>query len=245
MIPARTWPAFRRWFTGHARARLRQAFGAVRVLGLEPARALAQERPLLVVANHQAWWDPLVALVLSDALGTDGQAMMDARNLRRLPFFRLVGAFGVDLDDPRDGALVLRYAARQLSSPGRLVWVFPQGAERPGGLRPLGFVAGSAVLARLAPQAAVLPVGVRYVFGPREHPDLVVSIGAPVPGAGRGEEQRRAQEAAVEAELDRIDALLAAGGEVAVPALLQRRPDRLGAWAEAALARLAGWWLRG
>jgi 1-acyl-sn-glycerol-3-phosphate acyltransferase len=245
MIPARTSPAFRRWFTGHARGRLRQRFGAVRILGLEAARGLARERPILVVANHQAWWDPLVALVLSDALGADGQAMMDARNLRRLPFFRLVGAFGVDLADPRDGALALRYAARQLSAPGRLVWVFPQGAERPGWQRPLGFLAGSAALARLAPAAAVLPVGIRYVFGAWERPDLLVSIGPALPPQPQVEPARRAQEAAVEAELDRLDALVGAGEVAALPALLRGPPDRWGAGAEALLARLTGWWLGG
>ena len=245
MIPARTSPAFRRWFTGHARARLRGTFGAVRVSGLEAARALAAERPLLIVANHQSWWDPLVALVISQALGVDGQAMMDARNLRRLPFFRLVGAFGLDLDDPRDGAVALRYAARHLGAPGRLVWVFPQGAERPGWQRPLGFLGGAAALARLAPTCAVLPVGIRYHFGGQERPELYVSLGAPLPASGRGEEGRRAQEDGVQAELDRLDAALAAGAGETLPALVQRPPDRAGAWAERVLARVAGLLLRG
>ena len=37
-----------------------------------------------------------------------------------------------------DGASAMRYAARLLDRPRRLVWIFPQGAERPVTLRPLG-----------------------------------------------------------------------------------------------------------
>ena len=84
---------------------------------------------MLVVSNHTAWWDPLVAILLSHRiLNTDGFALMDAKNLRRLPCFGRVGAFGVDLDDQRDGARAIRYAAKLLIakelSRRRLVWIF-------------------------------------------------------------------------------------------------------------------------
>ncbi|WP_437734901.1 lysophospholipid acyltransferase family protein [Sorangium sp. So ce1335] len=229
MIPARKHRWFNAWFAAHARARIHGTFGAVLARGVDAARALAAEAPLLLVANHVSWWDPLVILHASQhLLDVDGHAMMDADNLRRLPFFALVGAFGVDLDLPSDGTAAIRYAARLLDRPGRAVWIFAQGRERPSDERPLGFRAGAAQIARVARRARVLPVALRYELAGEERPRLYLSIGEPVaaplrPGeaergeaeAGRGEAEAgrgardteaacAAQEAAVAAELDRI-----------------------------------------
>ena len=137
MIPARKHRLFRWWFGGHARARLRAGFSAVRAEGMDHLRAALAAGPVLIV------------LYLTEhALRCDGHAMMDAQNLQRLPFFAMVGAFGVDLANPSDGASAMRYAARLLNAPGRMVWVFPQGRERPVTERPLAFRAGSAEVAR-------------------------------------------------------------------------------------------------
>ena len=247
MIPARKGRWFNPWFAGHARARIHGAFSEVRVRGLAEARALAAETPLLCVANHTSWWDPLVILHLSQhLLGVDGYAMMDARNLRRLPFFSRVGAFGIDLDSPADGAAGIKYAAKLLDRPGRLVWVFPQGRDRPSGERPLGFRPGAAEIARVARRARTVPVGFRYEVGAEERPRLYVSFGAPVAALRDPAEGRRAQEQAVEAELDRIHRALCAaadapGDERALGdlALVHRaRPSRLGLLAESLLAHL-------
>ncbi|WP_438027061.1 lysophospholipid acyltransferase family protein [Sorangium sp. So ce233] len=231
MIPARKHRWFNAWFAAHARSRIHGTFGAVLARGVEAARALAAEAPLLLVVNHCSWWDPLVILHASQhLLGVDGHAMMDADNLRRLPFFALVGAFGVDLDLPSDGTAAIRYAARLLDRPGRAVWIFAQGRERPSDERPLGFRAGAAQIARVARRARVLPVALRYEFAGEERPRLYLAIGEPVaaplgpgeaergpgeakrgprePEAGRGgrdtEAACAAQEIAVTAELDRI-----------------------------------------
>lgn len=207
MIPARKSRWFNAWFAGHARGRILKSFGAVRVRGLTEARAAAAAAPLLLVANHTSWWDPLVILHLSQhVLAIDGYAMMDAKNLRRLPFFSLVGGFGVDLDSPSDGALAVRHAARLLDRPGRGVWIFPQGRERPVSERPLGFRGGSGEIARVARKAQALPVGLRYEFGASELPTLYVSFGEPMdrekdPARGKALHEQR-----VSAELDHIEA---------------------------------------
>jgi 1-acyl-sn-glycerol-3-phosphate acyltransferase len=206
MIPARKQRLFNAWFAGNARDRLHATFGALRVRGLAEARARAREGPLLAVSNHTSWWDPLVVLHLTHhLLEVDGHALMDAKNLRILPFFALVGAFGVELDQPEDGARAMRYAARLLDRPGRLVWVFPQGRERPITERPLGFRPGSAEIARVARKARTIPVGLRYELGAEERPILYVSIGEPLPPLRDTREGLAAQESAVERELARIE----------------------------------------
>lgn len=232
MIPARKSRWFNAWFAAHARSRIQGSFGAVLASGVEATRALAAEAPLLLVVNHSSWWDPLVILHASQhLLGVDGYAMMAAENLRRLPFFALVGAFGVELDRPADGTAAIRYATRLLDRAGRAVWIFPQGRERPSDERPLGFRAGAAQIARVARRARVVPVAVRYEFAGEEQPRLYLAFGAPIEAPRDPEAGRVAQELAVTAELDRIHkALSAALAVTAVTAGVQDAPADLAAF---------------
>ncbi|MCU0654613.1 MAG: lysophospholipid acyltransferase family protein [Polyangiaceae bacterium] len=211
MIPAAKSPLFEAWFLRHVRGRLRGAFSSLRVAGSEHVIEAASRAPLLWVGNHTSWWDPLVAYHLSGSLfRLDGHAMMDASNLRRLPFFARIGAFGVDLDDPADGARSLRYAARLLDAPRRMVLVFPQGTERPITERPLRFKPGSGELSRLAPRCRVIPFAVRYDLAGEELPRILVRFGPPIE-MPRGREARAPErlranhEEAVTALLDAID----------------------------------------
>lgn len=200
-------------FARHARTRIRGAFGRVMVHGMEAAKQAVHAGPVLAVVNHSSWWDPLVVLWLSELeLGADGYAMMDAKNLRRLPFFTRVGAFGVDLDDALDGARAVRHAAKRLGRAGRVVWIFPEGEER-SPYAPLVLRPGAAGVGRVAREARVLPVGLRYVFGARERPDLWISFGETHETRSDVATGMRDQEASIARELARIDGALADAGE--------------------------------
>ncbi len=240
MIPSRKSRFFDALFSRHARGRIRRSFSSVRVHGLERVRALSAEAPVLVVSNHTSWWDPLFAIYLcSRELHVDAHAMMDAKNLRRLPFFGLVGAFGVDLDDPADGARAIRYASKLLDRPKRVVWIFAQGSERPITERPLVFRGGTAEIARVARTSRVVPVGLRYELGGDERPVAWISFG-PALGYERDVVRGRdAQTAAATAELDRIDdAVCTADARGEFAHLHATRPPAIAAFAERALALL-------
>lgn len=236
MIPARKSAVFNAWFASHARSRIHAEFGRVMVHGLDATRALTEASPVLFVANHPSWWDALVALHASrHLLGVDGYAMMDEKNLAELPFFALVGAFGVDLDRAEGAAASLRYAARLLDRPRRAVWIFPQGTERPITERPLAFRPGSAALLRIARRAVGVPVALRYEHAEDERPWLFVSFGAPIEERADGQ----AHERAVEEELARIErAVRARGRSDEFEVLHASAPSRLAAFATTLLARL-------
>ncbi|MCS6900865.1 MAG: lysophospholipid acyltransferase family protein [Myxococcales bacterium] len=191
--------------------RLRSFFSSVRVAGAEHVLETAVQAPLLWIGNHTSWWDPLVAYHLSRSFfRLDGHAMMDAKNLRKLPFFARIGAFGVDLDDPADGARGLRYAARLLNAPRRMVLIFPQGTERPITERPLRFQPGSGELSRLASRCRVIPFALRYDLAEEELPRALVRFGPPLPPLQGREKQssehlREIHEAAVTELLDTMD----------------------------------------
>jgi 1-acyl-sn-glycerol-3-phosphate acyltransferase len=213
VIPAAKSPFFEAWFGRHVASRLRASFASFRLAGADHVRRAVSERPVLLVANHTSFWDPLVGFHLSRFFALDGHAMMDAKNLRRLPFFAKIGAFGVDLDEPRDGARALRYAARLLDRPGRMVLVFPQGRERPITARPLDFRPGSGELSRLCRRAATIPYAVRYEMGADEKPVIWAKIQPELPAFRRADEARAAQEASVTEALDAIDRTLITGDD--------------------------------
>lgn len=238
MIPARKTRRFSAWFTTQAEKRMRRTFAAVRVRGLEHLRAALTGAPVILVSNHTSWWDPLVCLLVANRLvESDAYAMMDAANLRRLPFFARVGAFGVERSEAGLAAESLAYATDLLDRPGRLVWIFAQGDERPINQRPLGFKRGAAVVADRVPAAVVVPLAIRYVFAEREQPYLYLAFGPPCAASGEVEDRRLAMEAAVEAGLGAIEARLAAPDDAFVE-VLRARPRRLDALAERALAWL-------
>ncbi len=240
MIPSAKNRVFSRWFERRVHRRVREEFGALYLAGRQHlAQALAQG-PVLVVSNHSAWWDPLLVLVLTERMiPADGYAMMDADNLRRLPFFAKVGGFGVDRSSRRDGAQAVRYAASLLDRPGRLVWIFAQGQERPLHERPLRFLGGAAQLARRLPAVTVLPVALSYAFGSAAAPFIHVAVGSPLPAARSLAQARRAQAEAVEAELARVERELSEPGSQGFVAHALERPRRLERLAERMLAGLA------
>lgn len=240
MIPSAKSRWFTAWFTRQAHARLRATFGAIRLAGRDRLERALASGPVLVISNHTAWWDPLLALVLAQRVvsGADGYAMMDAANLRRLPFFAKVGAFGVDRDSRHDGAEATRHAVALLDRPGRLVWIFPQGQERPLHERPLRFLGGAAAVARRVSAATVLPVGLAYAFGAEAAPSAFVAVGDPVRTRGAAAADRQAQVEAVEQQLARIEREQSRPGSEAFEVIELQRPGWLGRLAERALAAL-------
>lgn len=159
--------------------RLRRAFDAVLVAGLAQAREAAAAGPVLIAANHVAWWDPLVATALDARLGCEGYALMDAESLARLWFFGAIGALPLRRGRGRDARADLASAATQLTGAGRALWIFPQGRQRPAHLRPLGLGSGVSWLARHT-RAATVPLSVSYLYREAPQPAIFATFGAPL-----------------------------------------------------------------
>lgn len=221
--------AFLRLARPYARRRVARGLDGLWVSGLAEARAALAQRPLIFVANHVAWWDALLLLPLDDALGGTGWAVMDSRNLRALPFLGWVGALPLDRSTPQRSRECLQSCADLLDRPGRGVWVFPQGRQRPAHLRPLDLKTGLSIMHARRPVDLVV-VSINYVFLERSRPAAVVRFSEPIAGAspagggpaGGEAEAGSALLAAVEsALLDGLDAI-----DVAVMAATDGRRAR-------------------
>lgn len=172
-------PRFLAFARRYARRRVARELDGVWVAGLDEARSALAGRPLIFAANHVSWWDVLLLVVLDEALGGIGWALMDARNLSGLPFLGWVGALPLDRSSHDRSRRCLVSSAALLDRPGRAVWIFPQGHQRPAHLRPLNLKHGVQTI-HACSTADVIAVSIDYLFLEKNRPAAVVRFSAPI-----------------------------------------------------------------
>jgi 1-acyl-sn-glycerol-3-phosphate acyltransferase len=195
----------------YARRTVRQRFDGLYVEGLAEAARVVGDRPVLFCANHVCWWDTFALVLVDEALGADGHALMDQENLARLPFFGALGALPLDVDGGAQARRRVDDAVRVLDRAGRALWIFPQGRQRAAHLRPLGFKPGLRLIATRAARggAVIVPVALAYPWREAAAPSIAVRFGDAIdPSATPREELVAVVEARVARMLDDMDALL-------------------------------------
>lgn len=169
--------AFQHWFRWHVRGQLQRNFDGVFVSGLEEVRMQIQNGPVLFAANHRSRWDAMLLISLDEALGGGGAVLMDAENLRRLSFFRALGAIALDRRQAASTRRGLRRGQDHLTKAGASLWIFPQGRQRPAELRPMGLHRGVELLAR---GVTTIPVSFSFQFRETFRQCVLVRFGAPL-----------------------------------------------------------------
>ena len=205
LIHATPSPRVRSVFTAMVASMTRRRFHAVRVArgSLEVLREIdGGTRPALVVMNHCAWWDPIVALLVWRECFRSRTPFgpIDRDELKRFAIFRKVGLFGVDPDDPATLPAMREYLAGLARRDPRLALVVtPQGhfadvrdevVPRPG---------AAAVAASLGPDRAV-SVAVEYGFWVDQKPEVFlraepIACDGPAESSGTLAWQRRVTDA--------------------------------------------------
>lgn len=221
-----------RWaFERYVRWKIGTGLDGLWVRGLDEARASLAAGSVVFAATHSAWWDGLLLFPLDTALGGGSRVWMDAQNLARLSFFGAMGALPLHVGEPAKLREDLRIAVRYLTGPGRCLWVFPQGHQRPTWLRPLGLRRGATLVASLS-ESTLIPVAIGYAFREAPVPAVYVDFGRPIASGALEEE--------LVAGLARIDAHLE-HGEHRFEALIPSRARRTD---EGLLSRLLARWVR-
>jgi 1-acyl-sn-glycerol-3-phosphate acyltransferase len=89
--------------------------------------AVADDKAVLLLANHFSWWDGFLMYYLNHKLfGKRFHVMIIEDTIRQVSFFKYLGAFSVNKNS-RDVLQSLDYAAKLLEDPQNLVLIFPQG----------------------------------------------------------------------------------------------------------------------
>jgi 1-acyl-sn-glycerol-3-phosphate acyltransferase len=148
---------------------------------------------VVAVANHSSWWDSLVIISTTiDSARARGYALMREDQLRRFPFFGLVGAVAIDSRTLRSLRGVTARCAALLDGPRRVLWVFPAGRESSSRGEQPAFGAAASLVARRAAGAVVIPVGIRYEVAGDPRPSLWVEFGDALPATCSPADQRAA-----------------------------------------------------
>ncbi len=162
------------------RKKIRRAFAAVHLKGTEHVRQARENVPLVLYANHSAWWDAVLPVILSNQVfHHDAYAMMEEKQMRQYGFFRRIGCFSVVRENPRLAVQSLQYAADLLRQRSRVLWIFPQGTLTSAEKRPLHFYNGTAHLLRELGDVTAVPVAFRYEFVEKERPEVFITFGKP------------------------------------------------------------------
>lgn len=192
------WTAFELGFQPWMRRRVH-----VRATGL-PAPDDAR-LPLVLAANHVSWWDGFVLREIQRALRPRAPfwPVMLERELARRPFFRALGAVGIDAASPATIRRAMRTLERRRAArPDGVIAYFPQGRMWPTSRRPLGFRRGIELVAsRLAP-VRVLPVALHVEPLNTPAPTVFVLGGTPVHVSA--DDARSLDHTRLEAEVEKL-----------------------------------------
>ena len=178
-IPAIS-PTLLRFFARYSEAYLRRHFHSVRLLRTGTPQ-VSESLPLIVYLNHSSWWDPLLCLLLAQRFFPERKsfAPIEAKSLRRYPFFRRLGFFGAE-NNLAGAARFLRITDRILARSDHALWITPQGNFVDHRARPLRFQGGLSHIANRAERAAFVPLALEIVYWEERLPEALISFGAPL-----------------------------------------------------------------
>jgi 1-acyl-sn-glycerol-3-phosphate acyltransferase len=168
-------------FRWYVRRMLRKHFFAVRCHGTTSTvltEIAASREPIIIALSHTSWWDPIISVYLSDCFcpEREGCAPMDTSQLRKFNFFRNLGLFGIDPDNPQSLRAMSEYVAQVFAHDARpTLWITPQGkfadVRAPLQVRP-----GAATIAAAHPGARVIAVAIEYAFWLDQRPEVFVRL---------------------------------------------------------------------
>lgn len=180
MIQAHKNKIFEALFSVYNTELLKKFFYKIHIEGDENFMHRDAAIPSIIYANHSNWWDGLVAFYLSKNLwGADAYIMMDIGQMSKYKFFRRIGAFSVNRENPKEAIESINYSVELIKNTRRLLWIFPQGMMLPNDFRPIKFYSGVSKIAVDTGAVNLIPLAFRYEFLMEQRPEIFISIGKP------------------------------------------------------------------
>jgi 1-acyl-sn-glycerol-3-phosphate acyltransferase len=250
--PDQRLPAFSRrlhgWFMWYVRGYFGRHFHALRLLaghdGCAAHPDIADE-PVIFYTNHPAWWDPLIFLLVADAIYPDrlNYGPIDARALGKYRFMERIGFLGIEPASRRGAARFLRLAKAASQRTDVIFWVTAQGEFADPRLRPVRIRPGVGHAVAAAGRGLVVPVAVEYPYWSERLPEALVAFGPTLPIAAAADRPAQEWTVVLEAALEAVQDRLAAAAITRDPQAFRRlATGRVGVgWAYDSLRRIAAW----
>lgn len=175
--------AFTRWY-------VKRNFHAIRVLNLPPPEITSPDasEPVVMYANHPSWWDPLIGLFMIDRFFHDWNVYspIDQKMLDQYRFFRHLGFYGVDRENPSSVRRFLGITRAILQQRKSMIWVTPQGRFVDARQTDVPLEKGLTRMHGGTGTICYVPVAIEYVFWEERLPEALIQFGSPtvvpVPG---------------------------------------------------------------
>ncbi len=135
-------------------------------------------RSTVYFLNHNYWWDGLLPLYLNHRLFKQrARAFMEDKQIHEHRFFSKIGAFSINLEDPKSTITSLRFAVDSLSQPNSAVFIYPEGRIVPPADKVQPFKQGLAWLAQHSSNTDFVPVAIHIDYSKQSKPELYLSVG--------------------------------------------------------------------
>ncbi|MDX1587234.1 MAG: lysophospholipid acyltransferase family protein, partial [Balneolaceae bacterium] len=126
------------------------------------------------------WWDGIIPLLLNEyRFHQKARALMEDRQMRAYPFFKKIGAFSINREDPRKAVTSLRYAVESMKRSHASLFIYPEGKITPVGSA-MDFERGLAWLHSKLPEVDFVPLAIHMHTIRHEKPELHLHVGEPV-----------------------------------------------------------------
>lgn len=131
--------------------------------------------------NHHSWWDGLIPLYLNEnVFHQQARALMEDKQMEQYSFFSRIGAFSINLEDPKSTLKSLRYALNSLERENASLFIYPEGKITPVTSNKPVFKKGLGWLYSKTDSVDYVPIHIyMHSFRSSKH-ELYLNIGHPV-----------------------------------------------------------------
>lgn len=131
--------------------------------------------------NHNSWWDGLLPLYLNqNFFHQKARALMEDKQMRQYTFFSKMGAFSINLEDPKATVSSLRYAVKSLKRENACLFIYPEGTITPASDSTPDFKDGLAWIYSKTQEVDFVPIQIYSHTMRSSKPELYLSIGSSV-----------------------------------------------------------------
>jgi hypothetical protein len=142
--------------------------------------AIDKTKGLVVTPNHFSWWDGFLIDLVHRKYYSDRKfyILMLEDQLERYWFFRKLGAYSINLSNPKSIVQTFEYTREIISNEESFVTIYPQGEMLPFDTEPI--IAKEGLLKfteRLNRETFILPVAFKIQYNEEKKPDLYARFG--------------------------------------------------------------------
>ncbi|MCH8568476.1 MAG: lysophospholipid acyltransferase family protein [Balneolales bacterium] len=179
-IPAKENRLFIHFFYHFSRYLLKHCFHSVY---LDAEHIPSKNSSVLYFGNHHSWWDALIPLILNNkTLKQRPRAVMEWEQVDSYLFFRRIGCFSIDRDDPRSALKSLQYGIEWLNNERNTsLYLYPEGKISNPRLGICPFESGIGYMeTRLESHVELVPLIQHSHQMYNSKPRLFIQIGSPI-----------------------------------------------------------------